>query len=458
MFGWMKKDKTPGKAPAGGAAVLEKDREAPELKIKVLERTACRAVLSVVVPAQEVRRATEASFLEVQKQAKLPGFRPGKAPLDIVKKNFGSAASERALDRLLRESVFHALEKENVRVVATPSVDKIEFEDGKPLKFELKAECAPEVVLKDYKGLPLRRLSSAVAGEDVAKRLEGLRESHARLVPSQDEAVSEKHFVVVSYEGTLDGKPLEGGKAEEQIVEMAAPQAIDGFTEGLKGAKAGETRDIPVKFPADHPDKSLAGKSVSFRVTVSAVKEKKVPALDDDLAKDVGVSDLAEMKERIRKSLESERLRAQREDLEKQVIEGLLERHPFEVPPSLVQERTDLLTQRAKAFLSQQGAREEDWKANEARFRERNKTEAERQVRLSYVFSAIADAEKIEPSDQDVSDNIRKTVEGSSPDKADGLRKWLEGRRDGLRAQLKEEKIFQFLIDKATITEAQGGS
>lgn len=447
MFGWKKK----GKEGAG----TESESEAPraDVKVKVKDRKNCAVLLAVEVPADQVRKATEDSFRRVQSRAKLPGFRPGKAPMEMVKKNFQDAAWEDALDRLLRESVYSAVTQENVVPITTPVVDKIDGEPTKALRFEVKVECAPTVEPKDYKGLPLQKKSRTVTDADTDKRLNDLRESNAKLVLSKDASVDKKHFVVADYDSFLDGQPVANGSAKNQLIEMAAPQNVEGFTEGLLGAKDGETREVPVRFPDLHPQKELAGKTVLFKVTVTAIKEKEMPALDDEFAKDLGVESLAALKERLRKDLETGAERALRQDLEKQVIDGLLQRNVFDVPPSQTEERARHLTAQVKDYLAQQGASEADWKSAEPKMLEKNRPEAERQVRLSYLLSRIAELEKINVEDADVDAQIQKIVDGARPEQRTDVENWMKGRRDTLRAQLREERLFDFLIQQAKVTE-----
>jgi trigger factor len=450
MFGWLKKPKD-STSKEGGAAVLEKDYS--DLKIKVLERKGCSATLSVVVPAEEVSHAIEEAYKDVQRRARMPGFRQGKAPMELIKKNFAGQALEHGINELLRETVHHALETEKIVPLAAPAVDKVDYHDGKPLKYEIKVECAPEVELKEYKGLPVVKKSAAVSDADVAQRLDALRENNAKLAPSEAETVADGLFASVDYEASIDGAPVEGGKAQDQLIEVSAPQSITGFNDGLKGMKKGETKDLSIPFPADHPNKALAGKTALFKVTVKDVKEKKLPAADDEFAKDLGVESLAALKDTLRKNLEAERARDAQQDTERQLIDGLLERHVFEVPPSLVEERAERLTERLKEFLSRQGATPSDWNANADKMRERNRPEAEKQVRLSYLLIAVAEKENIEATDADVDEAIRKAAEGVPAEKLDEMKKWYEERRENLRAQLKEEKIFKFLLDNAKVTE-----
>jgi trigger factor len=457
MFGWKKKTKDTQEEktvqPPAEVQTATVPRDVSDFDVKITDRQSCLVTMQVQVPAEEVREANEESFRRIQQQAKLPGFRPGKAPLELVKKNYAEAAVEKTLDILLRQSVQKALEKEKLDPVASPSVGKIEYDPAQPLRFELKVECAPQVELKNYKGLALTKKVKPVADSEVDKRLEEIRESHAKLVASPDEVVADKHFVVVDYIGLLDGNPIEGGKAENQLIEMAASQTIAGFTEGLRGAKAGETREIPVKFPDDHPSKGLAGKSVIFKVTVSAVKEKQIPNLDDEFAKDLGSQSVVELKDLIRKNMEAERSRAARQDLENQATERLLELHDFPVPPSFVEERTRHLNERLKQYLLKQGASEQDWKNNEEKMADKNRAEAEKQVRLSYVLSAILEAEKIEVPDEELDRWKEKSLESLDASRRAEMQKWMQPRGEQLRAQLREEKLYTFLIDNAQVAE-----
>jgi trigger factor len=349
----------------------------------------------------------------------------------------------------LRETVPHALEQEKIEAVATPSVDKVDYHEGKPLKFQIKAECAPTFSLKDYVGLPVKKNEKTVDEPAIDNQLETIRDTHAKLVDTPEAVAGPRSFVVVDYTGLLDGKTLPGGEAKGQLIDMSSPQAINGFVEGLTGAKAGEIRDISVGFPNDHPDKRLAGQQVIFKTTVSSIKEKRLPALDDDFAKDLGCQDLTELRKNLRQVMESDLAREARKELEEQIIQGLLERNPFDVPPSLVTNQTERLTERLKQHLLERGASEADWKDNEEKMKVKNRTEAERQVRLSYILSHVAEKENIAASDVEVEETISKSVNTVPQNRQKDTRRMMDERRGLIQDRLKEEKIFSFLIDKS---------
>lgn len=458
MFGWKKKQKPAESETA--VAVQEKpvpvdvQEQTAGLKVKVKERKGCSVLMTIEVPVDQVTEATEEAYRRVQGKAKFPGFRPGKAPMELVKKNFEGVAWEDAVDHLLKETIYDALTQEKIIGVGAPVVDKLEGQPGKPLRFELKIECAPEVKLTDFKGLPLVRHVRPVTDADVEKRLHELQENHAKLVLSKETVLEKKHFAVVDYESFLDGQPLKNGKASNQLIELGATQNVEGFSEGLLGAKDGDVREIPVKFPAEHPQKDLAGKTVTFKTTVTAIKEKVLPALDDEFAKDEGAKDLAEIKDRFRKELEEGARRTEREDLEKQVVEGLLQRNPFEVPASQVEERAKQLTEHLKKYLLERGAAVTDWAANEEKMREKNRPEAERQVRLSYILGKILESENVAVPDADVDAHIQKILDGARPDQRADVQKWMDSRRENIRGQMREERLFDSLIQNAKVTEA----
>lgn len=458
MFGWGKKKK------AADVKEPEAQKEAPKKEggrskeivrenysFRVGGKEGCHLTLALQVPFEKVEKEVGESFRRIQNKAKIPGFRPGKAPIDLVKKTFEGTAREDALDRILRRTVSDVMESEKISPVATPVIDKIDYALNQPLKFELKVECAPTIELKDYAGMSLEKPEVSINEEFAAKKIDEIREANARLVETNDAKVEKGHFVVVDYEGFLDGQPLADSKAEGQLIDTSAPQAIAGFTEGLLGGQAGETRDVTVTFPADHPKKELAGKSVVFKVNIAAIKTKQLPALDDEFAKDMGCENLQDLRDRVRQNLQREGERSQRQALEKQIAEQLLQKNVFDVPPSLVDERTEYLNNHLKQYLLRGGASEEDWKKNEPSMTAKNRVEAEKQVRLSYVIAKIWENEKFELSDSDIDGFVKKTVEGVSPDRRPEMKKWMEAHRDELRAQLKEERIYSHIINNAKL-------
>ncbi|MDE2291147.1 MAG: trigger factor, partial [Elusimicrobia bacterium] len=258
-------------------------------KTKKVKSEGCRHTYEVVVPAARAAEAVQTSLVRVQLTAKLPGFRPGRAPLDQVKAHFMGRARAAAADDLIEGAVREALAETQLRPVAVPAVGNVRFPEGGPLSFELHVETAPEFTPKGYKGMKLSKKEAKASDGDVADRLKQLQEGNARLEAVEGPAAKE-HYVVMDFELSRDGKPLPQGAGKGELVDMSSDQTIDGLQKGLMGAAKGETRDFQV---------TLDGKPAQCKATVVEVKRKVLPALDDEFAKDLGVDSLDELKKRL---------------------------------------------------------------------------------------------------------------------------------------------------------------
>ncbi len=427
-----------------------------DVKVKVVSEDGCLQTLSVELPVSKVKEKIEEAFKNVQGQAKLPGFRPGKAPLEMVRENFKAAAYDRAQDLLMREGVMEALKSKKINPVQTPVVQSAQpFQPEKPFQFQFEVETTPQVKPTNYKGLKLTKKAKQVTDDDVQKAVTSLAEMNARLTESKSEALGNKHFAVVNYEGLLDGKPIEGAKAENFLLDMSAPQAIAGLAEGLVGAKAGEERDVPVKFPEDSPAKELAGKQAVFKVKLTAIKEKSMPTIDDEFAKDLGVESVTVLKTRIRENLEREQKQSAQSDLEKQVVEKLLEEHVFAVPKSMVDRQLHHLIERQSNKLLSQGVSQDDLNKVIEKAKPDVLKQAEKDVRLAYVLNAIAAEESVDATDAELNAKIDEIVNQSQPKERGSLEKALRGKySDQIRSELRETKLFAWLIEHAKVKEA----
>lgn len=425
-----------------------------ELKIKIESEKDCAKKLSVEWPAAKVKEKITAAFDSVKNQAKLPGFRPGKAPADLIKKSYAGVAYERAQDDLLREGVTEALKQKKINPVAPPVILKVDFDPEKPFHFEFEVEVSPTVKVSSYKGLALTRKRAKPNKDDIEKTLKQLVEGHAKLVESKSETLGEKQFAVVDYEGTLDGKPLEGGKATNFLIDMAAPQGITGLAEGLKGAKAGETREVPVTFPADSPSKELAGKQAVFKIKLSAIKEKLVPNLDDEFAKDLGLASLDELKKRITENMEVELKHSSERDMRGQITDKLLAKNEFAVPRSLVAQQAEYLAARQQETLQRQGFPKDQAKKLLESMKAEVEKQAEREIRLQYLLESLAEIEKIEVREDEISARINQVLETVEPKdrkaSEDALRnKYLPT----LRLELRDNKVYDWLMKSAKVTD-----
>jgi trigger factor len=425
-----------------------------DVKVKVTSEKDCLQTLSVEIANSIVKEKIEKAYEVVRGKVKLPGFRPGKAPIDVVKEKFKDHAYEEAQDLLLREGVSEALKTKKLNPVQPPTITSAQFHPEKAFQFEFQVEVAPNFKLANYKGLKVNKTVKPLTDAELTKSLEGIANMNARLVESKAETLGNTHFAVINYEGFIDGKPIEGAKADNFLMDMSAPQAIAGLAEGLAGAKSGETRDVTVTFPADSPAKELAGKSAVFKVNVVAIKEKAVPAIDDEFAKDLGLESVDDLKKKLRESLQNERDHQAQAELEKQVADRLIEANTFPVPPSLVQRHTDYLLKRQRDRMAEQGLSKEDADKMVDRLKADAQKEGEREVRLAYIMNALCDAENIAATEEEINARISAILQRSQPQERAGLEKQLKGSyRERIENEVRETKLFAWLIDNAKVKE-----
>jgi trigger factor len=346
------------------------------------------------------------------------------------------------------------LEKENFAPIDMPVITNIEYEFGQTLKYSFKAECQPEVKVKDYKDIKIKKEKYKVTDANINKNIDVLLDRNAKLIVSKTGEVKKDSFVIVSYEGFCDGKAVEKIKAKEHMIDLGAENTLKGFKDGLKGAKKGDTKDIEIEYPKDYLNKELAGKKVVFKTTVEEIKEKELPELNDDFAKDMGLENLDDLKKKIKESLESEETRRQNGEVEKQIVEHLLDKNKFDVPESIVSQQKKYLIKRMSDYMKSQGANEEfiakQVEASDKKYGE----EAEKNVRLSYILNGICVDEKIEVSDKELDDEKQKMLD-SNPTRKEDVENYFKENKANIAASLKEEKIFKFLVDNAKVSESE---
>jgi len=422
-------------------------------KVKVLKEEPCEITLSIELAKDDVAKETDSVFKSIQARAVLPGFRSGKAPLEMVKQNFADRARQTVLENLIARAATQVMREKKIQSIDTPKVEKIDFELGKPLVFHMKVERDPEVKAKDYKGIKVTRPDDQVKEADIEKTLKDIQDRNATLIASTAPAITTTHFVTLDFEGKIDGKTFPGGTSTNYLLDMAQPQTIAGFSEGLVGAKIDEERDIPVTFPADYARKEWAGKQAVFHVKIREIKEKKLPNLDDEFAKDVGLTSLAELKAKVRENLEHDAKTKADKEVEDQLYQALVDSHNFTVPATLVEERNKALTQRALHNLSKQGLISPEDTQAQATLKEKTRPQAEKDVRLSYLLKAIATQEKLDATDADVEELHKKALDDKDAKPAE-IDKYFQERDLSIRASLTEGKVLEFLKKNAKIKTA----
>jgi trigger factor len=414
--------------------------------------TSTKREIQVEIPAEEVARETETLVQKYQKLARLPGFRKGHVPASIIRQRFAEDLKSDVVEALVPRYFRREAEKQGLRPVSQPRVSDLHIHENEPLRFKASFEIMPEIKVEGYKELRAAKTEVQVTEEEVQESLNSLREQHATFSSVEGRALQEGDFAQAS----LDGQPKDGeGKPvhmDEILVEIGGKNTMPEFTENLRGVSAGEERTFDVVYPQDSNDQRLAGKTFAYTVKVSAIKQKSLPELNDQFAKELGeFSSLDEVRARIREGMEAERTRnAEREAKDKLVAE-LIKRNPLEVPESLVEHQIDIRLDRGLRALAAQGMRPEDIKKMDInRLRAGQRDQAAEEVKASLLLEKIAEEEKIEVSEEEISREIevlgRQTKQTPEAVRA---RLTQDGALSRIQARLRSEKTLDFLYHQS---------
>jgi trigger factor len=432
---------------------------APEvnMKVQVEEVSSVEKRLSFEIPGEAVSQEVESAYRTLNQSVKLKGFRPGKIPRSILERYYGKQVAEDVQNKLISDSYARALEENNIFPVGEPSVLDRQFAENKEFKYSLTVETKPEISVAGYEGLEIEREKPSVSDADVEARLAELRERSAQLKPlSASRPVQEKDFVVFDFEGSLDGQPLEGWKANDHLAEAGRKMLMGDLDLHLVGLAPGEEKTVSLALPETYARKELAGKEIRVRLKVKEIKEKILPALDDDFAKDTGDhATLADLREKLRRTLEEEQNARAEQAAKDRLLTRLIEKTPFDVPKSMVERQLQTLVSRAEWRLANQGLRLDPQNPERQKFRESLRPAAEREVRSMLILEKIADLEKISVGDEELEARL-ETLARELNQRPEALRSLYEKdeRLEDLRARLRDEKTLESLLSRAKVSGA----
>lgn len=424
------------------------------MKANVEEISSIKKKVSIEIPEDQVTQEVESFYKDVGKKAKIKGFRPGKVPRNILERYFKDYVKAEVIQKLIEETYPKALSETDLHPVSPPVIDPGEFEVGKPFQYSVVLEVKPEVKLEGYTGLKIEGKKEEVKDEEVEGRLKALQNLHANLKTiSEARPIQAGDYVIVDYEASMGGKPLEGGKAIDFTVEVGSGQFIPAFEEKLIGLKPEEEKEIEVYFPEDYGYQKWAGKTISFHVKIKEIKEKILPPLDDEFAKDLGdYASFEELKAKLKGEIEKEKELGLERQLKDQVMDQLLEANPFEVPESLVEEQTKTLVSDTKLRLAAQGVDLKNLGLSEEKLQEDYKAMAQKQVKTFLILEKIAGQEGIAVTDDEADDRLREMSERMHQ-KFDVVKRYYE--KNGLLPEVKagiiRDKTLNFLLEKASI-------
>lgn len=414
-------------------------------------------VLTVEVSSEKVDEALDQAFKKVVKNVTVPGFRKGRVPRAIFERQFGvESLYQDALDILLPEAYSNAIDETGIEPVDRPEIDIETIGKGEKLVFTAKVTVKPEVVLGEYKGLEVEEADTTVTDEEVEEQLKNLQERHAELVVVEDGVIESGDTAVIDFEGFVDGEAFDGGKGENYSLEIGSNSFIPGFEDQLIGLKQGEEKDIEVTFPEEYHAKELAGKDAVFKVKVHDIKRKELPELNDDFAKEAreDVETLDELKAKLKEEIQKNKEHEAFHEIRDTLVEKASENATIDIPEVMINTEIDRMMQEFEQRLQMQGMNLELYYQftgqTEEKMREQFKVDGEKRVRANLTLEAIANAENIEATDEDVNKEFEKMAEMYQRPVEEIKEIFTgEGVLENIKADIKIQKAIEFLVENS---------
>ena len=414
--------------------------------------------VAVEVPAEEVARAYKSVVKRYQKQARIPGFRAGKVPETLIRSRFADSIRQDVVDQVLPEHFRTAIEAQGLRPISQPQVTELKLEDGQPLAFKAAFEVMPEFAVDGYDQVKVEKPDTAVSDEEFEAELERVRDSRSTMEPvEEDRPLADGDWAQISFKGEVkDEEQAEGAEprpisGDDVMVEIGGKNTLASFNEALRGTKPGQELKFEVAYPADFGEGRLAGKTVAYDVEVKAIKKKVQPELNDEFAKELGDHEgIEDFKNKLRLHMADEKERRLKAETQNQLTDALVARFDFPVPESLVQNQIDARLDRGLRALAAQGMRTEDMrKLDFGRLRAGQRDSAVAEVKATLILDKIADAEKVEISDEEMEHELQIiSIQTREPLETLRTRLTSEGALARIREQLRREKTASLLYDR----------
>lgn len=422
------------------------------MKIDVEDLSSTKKKLQIGVPGEIVTKEIDSAYRKLGKKARIKGFRPGKVPRKILQRYYGEYVKDEVINKLVSDTFFTVLSERDIQPVSQPTIDNGTLEEGKDFEYSATVEIKPEITVKEYCGIQLEGNKPQVTRVDVEKRLRELQELHSQLVAVEKrKKIRKGDYVIIDFDGSSDGKPFEGNSGKDFMLQIGSGGLIPGFDDKLNGLEREEEREFEIAFPEDHP--TMGGRRATFRVKIKEIKEKVLPKLDDEFAKDIGsYKDLKELKTGVREDLKREREELIKRDLEKKLIEKLIDNNPFDVPRGMVERQIDYLVADTKMRLAAQGLALKDMGVGEGKLRKDFEEAALKRVKQALILEKISALEGISVKDEEVTERLREISlrTNQNIEKVRGFYQQ-DDRMEELKARLTEEKTLEFLLEKSNV-------
>lgn len=421
----------------------------------------CMREISVEVPAEAVARQTETTLAKYQKLARLPGFRKGKVPATVVRQRFAEELRSDVIEELVPRYFREAVAKQGLEPVSQPRVSDLRLNEGEPLKFKASFEVLPPIEVSGYQDLKAEKIDISVSKEEVEQELENLRDQRAKFTEVTGTTLADRDFAEVSFTGIPKEHTSPPAEAESEtkpisvddvLVEIGGKNTVREFSENLRGASAGDQRTFDVTYASDFSDQRLAGKTITYSVTVKAIKQKELPELNNEFAKALGdFESLDALRKRIREGMEQEKKHRAEHEAKDKLVEQLVSQNDFPVPDSLVDRQVDVRLERGLRALAMQGLRAEDMKKMDLnRLRAGQRDAAVKEVRAALLLEKIAEKENISVGDDEIDKEVRALAEQTrQTPEAIRARLTRDGALDRIRSRIRNDKALDFLYRRS---------
>ena len=431
--------------------------------MEVTELGPMKRALKIEVPVEDVAQRFVQAYKELNRQVRVPGFRPGKAPQALLEQRYAKAVEEDVVRSLVPDYYDRAVRQAGISpvVVEIPPLERVKIKRDAPFTFTATVEIKPTIELRDYKApspISLKPDTRTVTDEQLERGMNVLREQHARLeAPPPGHKAVEGDFVILSVEGFLDGQPLEGSKKTGHLHKVGSKASVLGLEidQHVLGRTEGDQVELSQPYPSSHPDVRVAGKTVTFKVSVNAVKIKSLPALDDEFAKDCGsYGSLAELKDRLRTEMEKALKREIEEGYKDTIVKRLLETHHFDLPETLVERELEAIIRQYMQQRQRRASADAPETSDFAKLRQENRDEAARRVKVGLILEAIAQKEQLTVTQEDLDNEIRRLASELKIAQAELVKMIQAGGQDSieeLRARILAEKSLDFVYRNAVI-------
>jgi trigger factor len=413
----------------------------------------CKHSLEISIPVDQVESETSRVVDDIQKRARLQGFRPGKAPANLIRKQFAGDIRQKVLENLIPVHLQKQLDAENLSVVGTPDIGDVHFHDFAPLTFKATFEVFPEVVLGEYTNVEVPYQDPEVTDEDIAKRIDEIREQKAQYINIDPRPVVDGDFAVVSLESLagVEGEPV---KTDEMVLEIGAKDTFEAFTENLRGLTPGDEKDFEVVYPEDYGSDKLAGKTVKFHALLKGLRRKELPELDDEFAQELGdYRTVAELNEAIRKAIFSQRQYEAQQEAKNQIMDKLVDAHDFPVPEAFVERQIKTRVEQRLRAMAEQGMDPRKLQLDWDKVKESQRDKAIREVKASMLLGKVSERESIHATRDEVDSEVEKVArQQRKPVAAVHMDFEKDGTLGRIASHIQTDKTLNFLFERARKT------